>query len=143
MSVKEIDEYVTNGLARPAAHVAPAPSPHFIVKPVADTDDDKDNNVEMIDNDGVKDNEATENGAKTATIEQVKVSPSCSTTVICIIVRWSSKDFDTLNKSRDEFNCRIATILSAIHTPNHQLVEWQTSQLFTANDILLADDSQI
>jgi hypothetical protein len=143
LSVKEIDEYVTNGLARPAAHVAPASSPHSIVKPVANTDDDKDSNVEMLDNDGVKDNKATENGAKTATIDQVKATPSRPSSAIRIIMWWSPTDFDTLNKSRDEFNRRIATILSAIHTPDHPLVEWQTSQLFTANDILPADVSRI
>ena len=86
LSVKEIDEYVTNGLARPAAHVAPASSPHSIVKPVANTDDDKDSNVEMLDNDGVKDNKATENGAKTATIDQVKATPSRPSSAIRIIM---------------------------------------------------------
>jgi hypothetical protein len=116
-SVKEIDEYVTNGLA---AHVAPAPSPDSIVEPVADTDDDKDSNVEMIDNDGDKDNEVNENGAKTTTIEPVKETPFSSPSVIRIVARWSPKDFDTLNKSsRDDFNRRIAPILSAVHTTDH------------------------
>ena len=70
MSVKEIDEYITNGLAAP---VAPAPSPQSIVKPVAaTTDDDKNSNVEMIDNDEDNDNEVNETGAKTATIEPEK-----------------------------------------------------------------------
>jgi hypothetical protein len=69
MSVKEIDEYVTYGLA---ASVAPAPSPQSTVEPVAATDDNKNSNVEMIDNDGDNDNEVNENGAKTATIEPVK-----------------------------------------------------------------------
>ena len=108
MSVKEIDEYVTNGLA---AHVAPVQSPQSIVEPVADTDDDKDSNVEMIDTDGIKDTKVNENGAKTATIEPVKATPSRSPSVIRIVARWSPKDFDTLTKSRDEFNRRIATIL--------------------------------
>ena len=95
MSVKEIDEFVTNGLAAP---VAPAPSPQSIVEPVAATDDDKNSNVEMIDNDGDNDNdnnndndnEVNENGTKTATIEPVKETPSRSSSVIRIIARWSA-----------------------------------------------------
>jgi len=139
MSVREIDEYVTNGLAAP---VAPAPSPQSIVKPVAATDDDKNSNVEMIDNDGDNDNEVNETGAKTATIEPVKETPSRSSSVIRIIARWSPKDFNTLNKSRDDFNSRIAKILSAVHTSEHPLVEWQTSQVSSAADILPADVSK-
>jgi hypothetical protein len=97
MSVKEIDEYVTNGLAAP---VAPAPSsPQSIVEPVAATDDDKNSNVDMMNNDGDNDNEVNETGAKTATIEPVKETQSCSSSVIRIIARWSPKDFNTLNKS--------------------------------------------
>jgi hypothetical protein len=96
MSLKEIDEYVTNGLATP---VAPAPSPQSIVKPVAATDDDKNSNNEMIDNDGDSDNEVNETSAKTATIEPVKETQSRSSSVIRIVAQWSPKDFNTLNKS--------------------------------------------
>jgi hypothetical protein len=98
LSVKEIDEYVTNRLVAP---VAPAPSPQSspIVKPVAATDDYKNSNVEMIDNDGDNDNEVNETDAKTATIEPVQETRSRSSSVIRIIARWSPKDFNTLNKS--------------------------------------------
>jgi hypothetical protein len=141
MSVKEIDEHVAKGLA----HVAPVQSPQSIVEPVADNDeDDKDSNVEMIDNDGVKDNEVTENGAKqTATVDPIQETPIRSPSVIRLVARWSPKDFDTLNKSQDEFNHHIAKILSAIHTPDHPLVEWQTSQVSSAADLLPADVSRI
>jgi hypothetical protein len=84
MSVKEIDEYVTNGLPAPVASV---PSPQSIVKPVAATDDAKNSNIEMIDNDGDNDNKVNETGAKTATIEPVKETPSRSSSVICIVAR--------------------------------------------------------
>jgi hypothetical protein len=57
-------------------------------------------------------------------------------------VRWSPKDFDNLNKSRDEFNRRIAPILSAIHTPDHPLVKWQTSQASSAAAIHPSDVSR-
>jgi hypothetical protein len=134
-----MDEYVTNGLAAP---VAPASSPQSIVKPVAATDDDKNSNVEMIDNDGDNDNEVNETGAKTATIEPVKETPSRSSSVIRIVARWSPKDFNTLNKSRDDFNSCIAKILSAVHTSEHPLVEWQTSQDSSAADIRPADVSK-
>ena len=141
MSVKQIDEYVTNRLT---AKVAPAQSPQSIVETVAETDDD--NNVEMLDNDGVKDNEVTETGNKMAMQRSSHShrdnipfsfchSPGC--------VRWSPKDFDTLNKSRDEFNHRIAPILLAIHTPDHPLVEWQTSQVSSAAELLPSDVSRL
>ena len=109
---------------------------------MADTDDDKDSNVEMIDNDGDKDNEVNENGTKMATIEPGKETPSSSPSVIHIVAQWLPKDFDTLNKSRDDFNCHIAPILSAVHTTDHPLVEWQTSQVSSDADILPADDSR-
>ena len=102
-----------------------------------------DNNVEMLDNEGVKDNEVTETSDKMATIEPVTETPSRSPSVIRLVVRWSPKDFDPLNKSRDEFNHHIAPILSAIHTPNHPLVEWQTSQVSSAADILPSDVSRL
>jgi hypothetical protein len=108
---------------------------------VAETDDD--NNVEMLDNDGVKDNEVTETGDKMATIEPVTETTSRSPSVIRLVVQWSPKDFDTLNKSRDEFNRCIAPILSAIHTPDHPLVEWQTSQIYSAAELLPSDVSRL
>jgi hypothetical protein len=95
MSVKQIDEYVTNRLT---AKVTPAQSPQSIVEPVAeDTDDD--NNVEMIDNGSVKDKEVTVTGDKMATIKSVSEKTLRSPSVIRLVVRWSPKDFDTLNKS--------------------------------------------
>ena len=109
---------------------------------MADTDDNKDSNVEMIANDGEKDNKVNENRAKMATIEPVNETPSSSPSVICIVARWSPKDFDTLNKSQDDFNRRIAPILSAVHTTDHPLVEWQTSQVSSDADILPADVSR-
>ena len=83
MSVKQIDAFVTNSLL--TDKVAPAQAPQSIVESVAETADD--NNIEMIDNDGVKDNEETENGDKMATIEQVTETPSRSpSSVIRLVV---------------------------------------------------------
>ena len=140
LNVKEIYEYVTNGLA---AHVlAPVPWPNSTVDPMADTDDNKDNNVAMIDNDGDKDNNANENCNKSATLDPVKETKSRSPSIIRLVVWWPPKDFDNLNKSRDNFNRCIATILSAVHTTDHPLVEWQTSQAHSAAELLPADVSR-
>jgi hypothetical protein len=46
-------------------------------------------------------------------------------------------------EAKDSFNSRIAKILSAVHTSEHPLVEWQTSQVSSAVDILPADVSKI
>ena len=139
MSVKQIDEHVSNSLL--TDKVTPAQASQSIVESVAETADN--NNVEMLDSDGVKDNEETENGDKMDTIEQVTKKPSHPpSSVIRLVVRWSPKYFDNLNKSRDEFNRRIAPILSAIHTPDHPLVEWQTSQASSAAAILPSDVSR-
>jgi hypothetical protein len=139
MIIKQIDAFVTNSLLTDKA--APAQAPQSIVESVAETADD--NNVEMLDNDGVKDNKETENGDKMATIEQVTKKPSRSpSSVIRLVVQWSPTDFDHLNKSRDEFHHRIAPILSAIHTPDYPLVEWQTSQASSGADILPSDVSR-
>jgi hypothetical protein len=137
VNVKERDEYVTNGLA---AHVAPVPSPNFTVDSMADTDDDKDNNVAMIDNDGDKDIDANENGAKTASLQPVKETKSRSPSIIRLVLRWLPNDFDNLNKSQNDFKRHIATILSAFHTTYHPLVEWQTSQVHSAAEQLLPAD---
>jgi hypothetical protein len=68
MSVKQIDEHVSS--SRLTAKVAPAQAPQSIVESVAETADD-DNNVEMLDDDEVKDTRSTETDDKMATIEPV------------------------------------------------------------------------
>ena len=137
MSVKQIDEHVSSSLLN--AKVARV---QYIVDSEADTADD-DNNVDMLENDEVKDTRATETDDKMAMIEPVTEKPSRSPSVIRLVVRWSPKDFDNLSKNRDEFNRRLAPILSAIHTPDHPLVEWQTSQASSEAEILPADVSRL
>ena len=137
MSVKQIDEHVSSSLL----HVKVAPV-QYIVESEADTADD-DNNVDMLGNDEVKDTKETETDDKMAMIEPVPEKPSRSPSVIRLVVRWSPKDFDNLSKNRDEFNRRLAPILSAIHTPDHPLVEWQTSQASSEAEILPADVSRL
>ena len=112
MTVSELDEHCAQN-PKPFAVNRYAPSTDSTVEPMDDTDDDTEK-VAMADTDDDK-----ENGAKTATLEPVKETISNSSIVV-------------LRPSFLQFT--LQTI--------QPLVEWQTSQVHSAAELLPSDVSR-
>ena len=142
MTVKEIDEHCANNpkqfaVNRFAAHVATALSTASTVKPMDDTDDDKEN-LAMTDTDDDKENSITL--GKLAPVKEITSKPSSLDHLHCC--EMGTKRFRPHQQVKTRLQQSYCDHSFSIHTTDHPLVEQETSQVHSAAELLPSDVSR-